>query len=830
LDRLTQESIGLVLSTIEGNTLTQTLLEQAQSQAEELRSQQEELRESNEDLERQGRILAERNLEAEQRTTEIEISKRLIEEKAGQLALSSKYKSEFIANMSHELRTPLNSLLILAEQLAGNPDDTMTERQVEYASVILASGRDLLFLLNSILDLAKAESGAVAVELSQVSIPVLCSALVREFEPVARSQGLKFSVDVAPDVPAEIVTDPQRLRQVLKNLLANAFKFTEQGAIRVRVYMAEHGWNPGTEPLSQAASVVAFSVSDSGIGVKGEDQQRVFEAFVQADGTTTRSHGGSGLGLSISRELVGVLGGEITLTSAPGQGSTFTVYLPDRRAPVLSLAQASAPGERSGSHGLQVNRLAGIKILVVDDDARNTFALGILLEQEHAEVTIAASGVAALATLERSPEIDVVLMDIMMPVMDGYAAIRAIRKIDRFSTLPIVVVTAKVVPGERQRCMNAGASDYLPKPVDRAELFEALRRWLPSTAPLTPTGPLNGSALPPPPPLKAIATAANGIFAEPDTTFDRPMAVHDGPESNGTQDHVVDRRRILVVDDDYRNSFALSALLERGHADVTVAASAHEAFAVLQQNPDIDFVLMDIIMPEMDGYDAIRKIRTIEKYKTIPIIALTGKVTIGERQRCIDAGANDYLPKPVDSADLLAALKLWLPVAPLPPALRRTTDAVHPTTSNGDHADTLPPNGLQVSIISGVNILIVDDDYRNIFALSALLERGHAVVTVAEGGPEALATLQRDPDVDIVLMDIMMPVMDGYETIRAIRALGQFKTLPIVAVTGKVVPGERQRCIDAGANDYVPKPVDTSELLAALRPWIPKTSQSEGPS
>ena len=506
LDQL-PESIGLVLSTIEANTATENALEQSQSLAEELRSQQEELRESNADLERQARLLAEQNIEAEQRNQEIEQSKRLVEEKAGQLAVSSKYKSEFIANMSHELRTPLNSLLILAQQLEDNPDHTMTDTQVEYASVIHASGNELLTLLNGILDLAKVESGTVTAEMADVSVRELRGGLLREFEQVAQGRGLEYSIDLAPDCPATFVTDSQRLRQILKNLLANAFKFTERGNVHVQIGLAESGWSRETESLVTAASVVAVAVSDTGIGISREQQHRIFEAFVQGDGTTARVYGGTGLGLSISRELVGLLDGEITVGSSPGQGSTFTVFLPigpttpaaaaiteiatpAKNLPVALVTAVETNGdhpperlERRRSHGLEVSAIAGVKILLVDDDFRNIFALSALLERGHADVVVAESGLDAIAVLERTPDVAIVLIDIMMPVMDGYETIAAIRQIEQFKNLAIIAVTGKVVPGERQRCIDAGADDYVPKPVDTAELLAALRPWLPAPAP-----------------------------------------------------------------------------------------------------------------------------------------------------------------------------------------------------------------------------------------------------------------------------------------------------------------------------------------------------------
>jgi signal transduction histidine kinase/HAMP domain-containing protein/ActR/RegA family two-component response regulator len=501
------ESIGLVMNTIEANTLTENLLRQSQSQAEELRSQQEELRESNEDLERQASLLAERSNEAEQKNQEVEQAKRLVEEKANELSVSSKYKSEFIANMSHELRTPLNSLLILAEQLADDPEHNMTETQVEYAGVILASGRDLLGLLNSILDLAKVESGTATVDMGAVSVEHLHEDLVREFDHVARSKGLGFSVVVTPETPADIVTDPQRLRQILKNLIANAFKFTEHGDVRLEIGVADAGWSRETRSLVEAPRVVAFAVHDTGIGIELLQQRRIFEAFAQGDGRTARLYGGTGLGLSISRELVGLLGGEITLRSTPGAGSTFAVFLPlDRvasapptdgddapaphrvRSPIAANDSAAngagAPKpERNRRNGLDEAPFEARKILVVDDDFRNVFALTALLERGGAEVVVAESGVEAVAILSRTPDVALVLTDIMMPGMDGYDTMRAIRALEGFEAVPIIAVTGKVVPGERQRCLDAGANDYVPKPVDTDELIAAIGPWLPPPAP-----------------------------------------------------------------------------------------------------------------------------------------------------------------------------------------------------------------------------------------------------------------------------------------------------------------------------------------------------------
>ncbi len=432
LEQLT-ESIGLVLNTVDAASVTDRLLEQSQSQAA---------------------LLAEKNAEVESKYAEVEEAKRSVEQKARELAVSSKYKSEFIANMSHELRTPLNSLLVLAEQLEDNPEGNLTERQVQYAHVIRSSGGDLLKLLNDILDLAKVESNTVQLEVCDSSLAELCDNLLQTFQPLAQEQGLAFTVELDHALPAEIATDPHRLRQVLKNLLSNAFKFTERGSVGLRV-------------VAHSDRRVAISVTDTGIGIARELHGTVFEAFAQADGSSGRRYGGTGLGLSISRNLVELLGGEITLASTPGQGSVFTVFLP--------LAAARPEPRRTTSDG-------GATVLVVDDDFRNIFALTALLERGGLDVVTAESGEAALGILSATPEIAVVLMDIMMPVMDGYATIAAIRHRPELRELPIIAVTGKVVSGERGRCLAAGASDYIPKPVETAELMTVLRKWLPAAA------------------------------------------------------------------------------------------------------------------------------------------------------------------------------------------------------------------------------------------------------------------------------------------------------------------------------------------------------------
>jgi signal transduction histidine kinase/HAMP domain-containing protein/ActR/RegA family two-component response regulator len=530
LDQLV-EIIGLVLNTIEANMLTENLLKQAQSQAQELQARQEELSVSNEDLGTQAERLAEQNIEVERKNEEVERSKRLVEEKAEQLAVSSQYKSEFFSNMSHELRTPLNSLLILAAELEDNPEHNLTETQVQYASTIRSSGNDLLVLLNDVLDLAKVESGTVRLSISDLVLADLGGALEREFTPVAEKKGLDFEIKVSLDLPHSIPTDAGRLRQVLKNFIANALKFTDEGSVELRVDPANDGWNPTNQRLSTDGAVIAFSVADTGIGIEGDKQQMIFEAFAQADGSAARQHGGTGLGLSISRELVQLLGGEIAIESELGEGSTFTLYLPTARpedgsvaavtngsgaspAPTPKPAPALTPTEpqpspvEPGTNGHDADpavarpgavlapiarpkhpagtTLAGMKVLVIDDDFRNIFALSSLLKRVKVQVASAEGGQKGIEVLEEIDDIDLVLVDIMMPVMDGYATMRAIREMPELRDIPLVAFTAKVEAGERERCISAGASSYVSKPVDTAELLAILGEWMPGQAPSEP--------------------------------------------------------------------------------------------------------------------------------------------------------------------------------------------------------------------------------------------------------------------------------------------------------------------------------------------------------
>lgn len=461
------------------------------------------------ELATKARLLTERN-------AEIELARITLEEKAAELARASGYKSEFLANMSHELRTPLNIILLLSQQLAANKPGNLSAKQREFAHLVHSSGSDLLNLINDILDLAKIESGTVTLKVEEVSLARLCDSLTRHFQPVADAKKLKLQANLAEGLPASLHSDTQRVRQILKNLVANALKFTARGHVGLRVGPATQGWQSKHPILSQAAQVIAFAVEDTGIGITPAQQRRIFESFQQADATTSRHHGGTGLGLAISRELAALLGGAITLTSAPGRGSTFTLYLPqkfighyhpvqagqagdagDRKVIIEILPQFEPLAEdpdyaRQGSASAfpteapagklrpEVSReiFRGRKVLVVDDDVRNIFALTALLENHDLETVSATDGRSAIRLLQTTPDVSLVLMDIMMPEMDGYETMRELRQSAQFRTLPIVALTAHAMNGDREKCLAAGANDYLAKPVNSEQLLAVMSDWM----------------------------------------------------------------------------------------------------------------------------------------------------------------------------------------------------------------------------------------------------------------------------------------------------------------------------------------------------------------
>jgi signal transduction histidine kinase/HAMP domain-containing protein/DNA-binding response OmpR family regulator len=646
LDQLT-ESIGIVLNTIEANSRTEELLKQSQSLANELQSQQDQLQRTNEELAAKARQLSQQNAEIEQRREEVETAKDLVEEKAEQLALTSRYKSEFLANMSHELRTPLNSLLILAQELADNPERNLLPKQVEYATIIRSSGTDLLKLINEILDLTKIESGTVALDIAEWPLSELPSMLERTFRHVAEATKLEFTIDLRPGLPSTIATDPQRLQQVLNNLLSNAFKFTEKGGVEFRAEPATSGWSRHNESLERTGAVVALSVTDTGIGIAPEKQQVVFEAFAQGDGTTSRKYGGTGLGLSICRELTRLLGGEIKLRSKLGEGSTFTVYLPATRrlaarrtAPdalangsrdaVLqpmstTPAEAASPwkSEPRGARG-QDGSLPIKRLLVVEDDPIQRQHMVELLEPEGAKTTAVASGEEALSILQEEA-FDCVVLDLGLPGMSGWQVIDHLRSNRKLRSIPVLVYTARDLTRKDELRLGRATRTIVVKEVRSPE---RLREE-----------------------VTAILRAD-----ERDASMDGQV----GSTEVQPPDTLLVGKRVLVVDDDIRNIFALTALLERQGMEVLSVDGGRDAIETLSADKAVDIALVDVMMPEMDGYETMARMRNLPSYKDRPIIALTAKAMKGDREKCIEAGASDYIAKPVNSANLLSMLRAWL--------------------------------------------------------------------------------------------------------------------------------------------------------------------------
>jgi HAMP domain-containing protein/signal transduction histidine kinase/DNA-binding response OmpR family regulator len=647
LDQLA-ESIGIVLNTIEANSRTEELLEQSQSLASELQSQQDQLQRTNDELAEKARQLEEQNAEIEQRRKEVESAKNLVEEKAEQLALTSRYKSEFLANMSHELRTPLNSLLILAQELAANPDGNLLAKQVEYATIIRSSGTDLLKLINDILDLSKIESGTVALDITNWPLAELQPMLERTFRHVAEATKLAFSIELQTGLPATIPTDPQRLQQILNNLLSNAFKFTERGQVQFVAEPVTSGWSPANENLNRAPQVIAFKVIDTGIGIQLEKQSSIFESFAQVDGSPSRKYGGTGLGLSICRELTRLLSGEIRLESEPGVGSVFTVYLPvlgatpdGRMAPPETTdgwAQRTAPkplpvaaggvemwhAEPVSSRSSTAVRQGVKSLLVIEDDPIQRQYIVDLLAGSNTVTTTAASADEALAILEKE-RFDCTVLDLGLPGKSGWHVIDQLQASNTLASTPLVVYTGRDLTRREEMKLNKAAKSIVIKDARSPERLKDE--------------------------INNVLLGSNGEsahVAEP--------ATNDEERSFES----LANKKVLVVDDDVRNIFALTALLERQKMEVVSVFSGQEALDLLQERHDIDVALVDVMMPEMDGYVTMTEMRRMKAFSARPIIALTAKAMKGDREKCIEAGASDYIAKPVDNTHLLSMLESWL--------------------------------------------------------------------------------------------------------------------------------------------------------------------------
>jgi signal transduction histidine kinase/DNA-binding response OmpR family regulator/HAMP domain-containing protein len=811
LDQLT-ESLGVALNTIATTMRTEELLNQAQTLATELQSrqedltgtnqqleqqatisqasedllkkQQEQLRLTNEELQDKARLLADQKAEVEVKNDEVEKARQDLEDKAAQLTLASKYKSEFLANMSHELRTPLNNLLILARLLADNTDGNLTEKQTKFAHTIHSSGTDLLTLINDILDLARVESGKMNIELAAVRLDDLRTQVIQDFSHVAQSKGIEFGVRVETGLPDSIQTDPTRLQQVLKNLMSNALKFTERGSVRVEIKPAKSGWRPGTCGLDRAEQVVAFSVVDTGIGIPPEKRRTVFEAFQQADGTTSRRYGGTGLGLSISRDIAQLLGGDLTLQSHVGVGSTFTLFLPAicceesppsrpttgpeaiPAAPPLSrppdmasacdavatsaLARLMAAQEPVEDDHLTL-RKTDRPVLIVENDA--TFA-SLLLEKVRARrlkgVVVMRGGPVVRMVREMAPV--AVTLDILLPDMSGWVVLEALKRDPTTRHVPVHVVT---ICDERRRAMAMGAASFLHKTLNPGEL---------------------------------------------DAVFDRIVNELKTPV-----------HKVLVVDGNAARAPSLVEMLGNGDIHTIPAASGAEVSAALREQR-IDGAVLGWNVPGLAGLDLLATLRDATRRGELRVLI--------------------YPVAPLSQADK-DGIAAWDDAAVIQIAsspedlLDRSMTMFHrkETELPQEKRDTLAAVRAVDRRLAGRKVLIVDDDLRNLFALTSALETHEMNLTVAENGRKGIETLRANPDVELVLMDIMLPEMDGYQAMKAIRKMPEYRKLPVIALTAQAMKGDRERCIEAGATDYIAKPVEIDQLLALMRVWLPEAQK-----
>jgi signal transduction histidine kinase/CheY-like chemotaxis protein/HAMP domain-containing protein len=782
LDQL-MESIGIVLNTIAANMRTEGLLKQSQLLTSELQAQQEELKKTNDRLEQQAaslrqseellrtkqeelqqtnaelqdkaHLLSVQNQQVEAKNHEVEQAKLALEEKAEQLALTSKYKSEFLANMSHELRTPLNSLLILSKLLADNAQGNLSDKQVEFAKNIHAAGADLLGLINDILDLSKIESGMVTLDIGEMSFASLQDQVDRTFSQLAQDKKLDFHVEIDPALPRSMYTDDKRLQQIIKNLLSNAFKFTEKGGVKLKVARANGGWSPANDHLNKAGQVLAFSVIDTGIGIPEDKQRIIFESFQQADGSISRKFGGTGLGLSISREITRLLGGELRVTSAPGKGSTFTLYLPLNFSPAVQTPSATrqhaAAAARSLTAALQDEPVEAVAddreiiassdsvVLIVEDDPRFASILLSLVRDAGFKGVVTGEG-GAVPSLARRFGPDAIMLDIGLPDIDGLALLDLLKRTPDTRHIPVHVISAD---DQRGLGLSIGAFGFTHKPVEREVVVSTLKS------------------------VKSFV---------------------------GKED-----RRVLLVGSDGPAAEALRAAF----SNVELADDLAAALAL--PTPD----LPDALVVDASALGAPQLVDLLKQSdgRATPVVVYAEQELEPEDDRRLRLAVFGGLVRLARTTDQLidqTSLLLHEPLENMPgPARAKVAQSRH---------DDL--------VLNGRKIVVIDDDIRNIFSLASALEEYGIDLSYAESGRAGLELLDADPGVDVVLVDIMMPDMDGYETIREIRSRPGLEELPVVAVTAKAMKGDRQKCIQAGASDYVSKPVDIDHLVSVLRVCI----------
>ena len=783
LSQLT-ESIGIVLNTIETNTRTEGLLEQSQSLAGELKIQQEELRRTNDELQDKALLLVTQKEEVEGKNKEVEEARKSLEEKAEQLTLTSKYKSEFLANMSHELRTPLNSLLILAQQLYENAEGNLNEKQVRYARTIHSCGDDLIQLINDILDLSKIESGFITVNIASIRFQEVASFVESTFKHISEARHLRFTIEMDAQLPEFFETDLQRLNQILKNLLSNSFKFTEKGEVKLKIYEAPRNRKQSfSNNLDKVEKVVAFAISDTGIGIPAEKQNIIFEAFQQAEGSTSRKYGGTGLGLSISRGLADLLSGTIELESEPGKGSTFTLYLPmenvsgkiskrndhikayevmekspDDMDSLFNLIRHTKEGRDPGlglvnemsndtSDDRSTIRTSDKVVLIVEDDLR--FAK-ILIEKAHAEGLKAVVAVSYLEVFDFINQISpvAITLDVQLPDTSGWRVLDLLRNDLSYRHIPIYLIS-----GEENRllALRRGARSFLLKPVE--------------------------------------VDALNNLFEDIITFTNKQV------------------KNVLVVEDNDIESSQIAKMINDETVNVVIAATGQRALHLLKSK-DFDCIILDYTLPDISGTDLLNKVSDVKK-KLTPVLVYSAKDFSKTEMNQLNRLSNQVILKGVNSLEHLleeTILQLHVNHNQLAPEKKKVIENIR----------------RKEDILTDKYVLVVDDDVRNLFALTTVFERYKINVLTAESGKEAIELLIDHPHIDMVLMDIMMPEMDGYETTQKIRHEHKNNLLPIIAVTAKAMKGDRQKCIKAGASDYITKPLIIDQLLSLMRVWFYK--------
>ncbi|HEY3542428.1 MAG TPA: response regulator, partial [Gaiellaceae bacterium] len=813
------ETIGIVINTIQATMRTEDLLRQSQaltlelqerseelqSQQEELKranteleqqaqtlkaseellqTQQEELQQTNEELEEKAQLLEEQNRRIEIKNNEIELARAALQDRAEQLALSSKYKSEFLANMSHELRTPLNSLLILAKLLAENADGNLSGKQVEFATTIHQAGADLLDLINDILDLSKVEAGKMDVNATDVALGDVRDYVERTFTPLTEEKGLELSVEIhGAQVPPTLHTDEQRLQQVLKNLLSNAVKFTDSGVVALRIELAPETLQFATPTLVQADSVLAFSVIDTGIGIAEDKLRVIFESFQQADGTTSRKYGGTGLGLSISREIARLLGGEIRVDSEPGKGSTFTLYLPTSYAP-LDAGAPTAELQELEAH---------LDALMLD---------GQTLLAESTEL------------LEPKPELDPSLLlpnelpDDRDDVQAGDRVVLIVEDDTTFARTVLEVARLRGFKGIVALRGDVGlalAHELKPDAIVLDMELPGMDGWTVldhlKHHPATRHIPVH---------IISASDAGTGALRAGAVAFLQKPLEKEGVDVMLDQiSSFIDKgvRSLLVVEDDADQRQAIVELVGSGDdVDVTAVGSSDEALALLAER-QFDCMVLDLKLPETSGFKLLEQLKKDERNSRLPVIVYTGKELTRKEETRLKKYAETIIVKDARSPERLldeTSLFLHRVEARLPQAKRRMLEQLHSAEE----------------VFKGKKVLIVDDDVRNVFALTSVLEANGMEVIFAENGKDGIDCLRANPDVDLVLMDIMMPEMDGYQTMSAVRQIPEFRQLPIISLTAKAMKGDREKSIQSGASDYITKPVDTDQLLSLMRVWL----------